>query len=148
MIIETLKAIFERDLNRLRHEIELYNNEDAIWRTQKQIANSSGNLCLHLVGNLNTYVGKEIGQIDYDRNRPAEFLLKGIPRTTLLEQIAKTIDVVNFSLEKIDDDMLNIEYPVLVLQNKTSMGYLLIHLATHLAYHLGQINYHRRMMDV
>ena len=148
MIIETLKAIFERDLNRLRHEIELYNNKDAIWKTQKQIANSSGNLCLHLVGNLNTYVGKEIGQIDYDRNRPAEFLLKGIPRTTLLGQIAKTIDVVNFSLEKIDDDMLNIEYPVLVLQNKTSMGYLLIHLATHLAYHLGQINYHRRMMDV
>ena len=62
MIIETLQALFTRDLNRLKNEIELYGNENNLWKIEKNIANSAGNLCLHLVGNLNTYIGKEIGQ--------------------------------------------------------------------------------------
>lgn len=147
MAIEHLKVLFTRDLNRLRKEVELYNNENNIWRVEKNIANSAGNLCLHLIGNLNTYIGKEIGKTDYVRNRDLEFSLKNVPRTELLAKIDETIKVINKSLDKLDEDTLKNEYPILVFEEKTSTEYLLIHLTTHLSYHLGQINYHRRLID-
>lgn len=147
MAIETLKLLFTRDLNKLRKEIELYKNEDSIWKIEKNISNSGGNLCLHLIGNLNTYIGKEIGKTDYVRNRELEFSLKNVPRKELLDKIDKTILIVNQSLDKLKEDDLKNEYPILVFDEKTSVEYLLIHLVTHLTYHLGQINYHRRLID-
>lgn len=147
MTIETLKLLFSRDLTRLRKEIELYNNENNLWKIEKNIANSAGNLCLHLVGNLNTYIGKEFGKTGYVRDRDSEFSLKNLPRTELLEMIDATLLVVKQSLDKLDETDLKKEYPVLVFEEKTSTDYMLIHLATHLAYHLGQINYHRRLLD-
>lgn len=147
MLIETLKILFTRDLSKLRSEIELYKEEENIWKIEQNISNSAGNLCLHLVGNLNTYIGKEIGKSNYVRNRELEFSLKNVPRKELLRKIDDTIDVVGKSLEGLDKNTLENEYPVLVFDKKTSTEYLLIHLATHLTYHLGQINYHRRLID-
>lgn len=147
MLVETLQSLFTRDLNRLRAEIELYKKEENIWKTEGSITNPAGNLCLHLVGNLNTYIGKEIGKTDYVRNRELEFSLKNIPRAELLHKIDETICVVNAALDNLEKSDLAIEYPVLVFEEKTSTGYLLMHLATHLAYHLGQVNYHRRLID-
>ncbi|MFW0716457.1 DUF1572 family protein [Pedobacter sp. N23S346] len=147
MLIETLKALFERDLDKLIHEIELYQNESNIWITDKEISNSGGNLCLHLMGNINTYIGATIGGTNYVRNRELEFSLKNIPRKDLLASIKETKQVVNLSLDKITAAQLNAEYPLLVLEKKTSMMFFLVHLTTHLSYHLGQINYHRRLLD-
>ncbi len=147
MAIETLKALFARDLKRLRKEVELYKNENNLWRIEKNITNSAGNLCLHLIGNLNTYIGKEIGKTDYVRDRESEFSLKNVSRTELLDKIDETIQVINKSLDDLDESTLKIEYPILVFEKKTSTEYLLIHLITHLTYHLGQINYHRRLID-
>jgi len=147
MLIETLRSIFSRDLNKLRNEIELYKKEENLWRIEGHIANSAGNLCLHLVGNLNTYIGKEIGKTDYVRNRELEFSLKNVSREELLNKIDDTIRVVNRSLDNLNESTLKIEYPILVFAEKTSTEYLLVHLATHLTYHLGQINYHRRLID-
>jgi len=147
MVIEVLKSLFARDLNRLYNEIKLYKSEDAIWKTEKQIPNSAGNLCLHLIGNLNTFIGKEIGHTVYMRNRELEFSLKNVPRAALLEKVKNTTEVVSSSLDKLDNKLLENEYPVLVFEGKISTQYLLIHLATHLTYHLGKINYHRRLID-
>lgn len=147
MLIESLKTLFNRDLNQLKTEIELYQNENDIWIIQKDIANSAGNLCLHLVGNLNTYIGAEFGKTGYIRNRPQEFSLKNIPRAELLSRIEETIIVIDNALDNISDEELKKEYPLLVFENKTSTEFMLIHLTTHLAYHLGQINYHRRLLD-
>ena len=147
MLIETLQSLFTRDLKRLRAEIELYQEEENIWKTEGSIANSAGNLCLHLVANLNTYIGKEIGKTSYIRNRDLEFSLKNVPRAELLNKINDTIRVVNAALDNLKESDLVIEYPVLVFEEKTSTGYLLVHLATHLTYHLGQVNYHRRLID-
>ncbi|MDI6049693.1 DUF1572 family protein [Flavobacterium sp. XS2P24] len=146
MLIETLKTLFNRDLNQLKTEIESYQNESDIWKTQKGIANSAGNLCLHLVGNLNTYIGAEFGKTGYIRNRPLEFSLKDIPRAELLSKIKDTIVVVDNALNTISEEELKKEYPLLVFENKTSTEFMLVHLTTHLAYHLGQINYHRRLL--
>ena len=147
MLIETLKLLFKRDLHKLKSEIELYQREESLWVVEKNIPNSAGNLCLHLIGNLKTYIGAEIGKINYVRNRESEFLLKGIPKAELIRMIGETIVVVDASLDKLTEAALEDEYPLLVLETKTSTGYLLVHLATHLAYHLGQINYHRRWVE-
>lgn len=146
-MIDVLKLLFARDLNRLLNEIKLYSKEEAIWKTEQQIPNSAGNLCLHLIGNLNTYIGKEIGHTGYLRNREAEFTEKNVPRTLLLEKITETMAIITATLDTLDDKALEAEYPVLVFDQPTSTGHLLLHLATHLAYHLGQINYHRRLLD-
>lgn len=147
MIIETLKTLFERDLKRLREEIKSYKNENNLWIVDKAIANSAGNLCLHLVGNLNTYIGKEIGKTDYIRNRALEFSLKNIPKVKLLKMIDDMILVVSDSLDKLTREELQKEFPIIVFDKATSTEYFLVHLTTHLAYHLGQINYHRRLLD-
>ncbi|MFV8345779.1 DUF1572 family protein [Flavobacterium sp. ZB4P13] len=147
MLIESLKTLFNRDLNQLKTEIESYQNESDIWKIQKGIANSAGNLCLHLVGNLNTYIGAEFGKIGYIRNRALEFSLKDIPRAELIQKIEETIVVVDNALNNISEEELKMEFPLLVFENKTSTEFMLIHLTTHLAYHLGQINYHRRLLE-
>lgn len=148
MLTETLQLLFKRDLNKLRVEIESYKDEKKIWCVDKQIKNSAGNLCLHLVGNLNTYIGATLGNINYNRNRELEFSLKDIPAAELVNKIEATMEVVNTVLNNLTDKQMDDEYPLLVFDNKTSCGYFLIHLTTHLAYHLGQINYHRRLLDI
>ena len=146
-MIETIRTLFNRDLNRLKIEIESYQNESKIWYIEKSISNSAGNLCLHLIGNLNTYIGAQIGKTNYIRNRELEFSNKDVPKALLLTQIETTIQIINDSLTILADEDLKKEYPILVFETKTSTEFLLIHLTTHLAYHLGQINYHRRLLD-
>jgi uncharacterized damage-inducible protein DinB len=147
MIVQTLKTIFKRDLNRLKQEIELYQSESQIWTIQKGITNSAGNLCLHLVGNLNTYIGNTYGNINYVRNREFEFSLKDIPRRELIRKIEETIIVVDHALDNLSEKELRMEFPLLVFETKTSTEFMLIHLTTHLTFHLGQINYHRRLLE-
>jgi uncharacterized damage-inducible protein DinB len=147
MILQTLKTIFKRDLNRLKQEIELYQNESKIWTIQKGITNSAGNLCLHVVGNLNTYIGATFGNTNYARNRELEFSLKDIPKMELIRKIEETSIVVDRSLDKLTEKELLMEFPLLVFETTTSTEFMLIHLTTHLTYHLGQINYHRRLLE-
>ncbi|MVM32324.1 DUF1572 domain-containing protein [Spirosoma sp. HMF4905] len=148
MLIQTLKALFRRDLERLRDEIDLYKDESKLWYIEKGIANSAGNLCLHLVGNLNTYIGAEFGKTGYVRNREHEFSLKNIPKAELLSMIDETMGIVDKALDMVTDEQLEEEYPMLVFDEPTTTGYFLVHLTTHLTYHRGQINYHRRLLDV
>jgi|SRR6187399_1834680 len=147
MVIETLQKIFKRDLEKLKQEIASYRDESNLWKVDKGIANSSGNLCLHLVGNLNAYIGAEIGKTGYVRNRDLEFSMKSIPQIQLVKMIENTIGVVEEGLSKLNANDLEKEYPLLVFNERTSTGYFLIHLTVHLGYHLGQINYHRRLLD-
>lgn len=147
MIIDTLKTLFNRDLNRLITEIELYHNETDIWKVKGQINNSAGHLCLHLVGNLNTYIGKELGHTSYVRNRELEFSSEPILRQQLIQNVKNTIEIINQTLDNFDKNLLAAEYPILVFEQKTSTEFFLVHLTTHLSYHLGQINYHRRLIE-
>lgn len=147
-MIQILKTLFNRDLTSLKREINAYQTEHIIWETDKNINNSAGNLCLHLIGNLNTYIGAEIGKSGYIRDRAFEFSAKNISKSELISKIDETIIVVLQALDQLPESDLDKEYPLLVLDQKTSYGYFLTHLSTHLAYHLGQITYHRRLLDV
>ncbi len=144
---EVLNSIFKRELIKLKTEIELYKDESNLWRVEKNITNSAGNLCLHLVGNLNTYIGAILGKTSYARDRDAEFSLKNIPRKELIQKIEETILVVDQVMRQLTSTQLEKEYPIIVLKESTSTGFFLVHLVSHLTYHLGQINYHRRLID-
>jgi len=89
-MIESVKKLFGRDLRRLFREIEAFDNEAALWQTGGDVKNSAGNLCLHLCGNLQTYIGAVLGGTGYVRDRDAEFSLKDIPREKLLRTIKTT----------------------------------------------------------
>lgn len=148
MITESLKSLYNRDLNKLKAEIEAYQHEAVIWKTDKSISNSAGNLCLHLIGNLSHFIGAQLGNTGYIRNRELEFSLKNIPRSELTEKIEALQSMINTVLGSLNPEDLEKEYPLIVFEDKMATGYFLIHLITHLDYHLGQINYHRRLLDV
>ncbi len=147
MALQTLYKLFERDLDRLYTEISKYTNENNLWITDKQIPNSGGNLCLHLIGNLNTYIGKDLGGSGYVRNRDAEFALKNVPRAELMKKITSTKEIVLNTIANLTEADLQKEPKDKVFDHPATVEYLLIHLTTHLTYHLGQINYHRRFLD-
>ena len=148
MLITSLRKLYKRDLNKLKEEIALYKNEANLWVTDKAITNSAGNLCLHLVGNLNAFIGAVLGNSGYVRNREAEFSLKNIPQQQLVKQVEETIAAVDSALEKLEPSKLEEMYPKKVFEEDMTTGYFLLHLAMHLDYHLGQINYHRRLLDL
>jgi hypothetical protein len=147
MVTDSLKTLYTRDLAKLKLEITLYSSEENIWRIDQNILNSAGNLCLHLVGNLNTYIGAELGNTGYIRNRPDEFSLKNVPRQELINKIDRTIEMLEIVVGSLTEDQLKSEFPRAVSDDKVSTEYFLIHLAMHLSYHLGQVNYHRRLLD-
>ena len=150
MIIDALKDLFDRDLNLLKTEIELYTDEAKLWLVAGEIPNSGGNLALHLVGNLKHFIGAVYGGSAYVRERDLEFSTKGTPRAELLKMIDETMADVAAGLDKLTPDQLAQEYPITVFADRTepmTTEWFLVHLATHLGYHLGQINYHRRLFD-
>ncbi len=147
MLTVTLKSLFERDLKKLKQEIETYKTERNIWRIDKDITNSAGNLCLHIIGNLNWFIGAQLGNTGYIRHRDLEFSSTNIPKDDLLMEIDRTRSMIENTLNKITASQLELEYPILVFEQKSTTQYFLVHLTTHLTYHLGQINYHRRLLD-
>lgn len=142
----TLIEIFDRDLNKLITEINLYKDEERLWIIKDGIGNSAGNLCLHLIGNLNHFIGAILGNTGYVREREKEFSLKNIPRKELIQSIENTITVVKESLSKLSATDFEKLFPLEVFGKPLTTGFMLLHLTTHLAYHLGQINYHRRLL--
>jgi len=147
MLPQDLKILLVRDLKKLQSEITQYKDESVIWRKDKAIPNSAGNLCLHLVGNLNTFIGAVLGDTGYVRQRDLEFSLKDIPAAELVRMVDETISVVESTLEGLEGQKLNELYPIVVFDKEMTTGYFLVHLAMHLDYHLGQVNYHRRLLD-
>ncbi len=148
MIKDTLKELFVRDLKRLKKEIQLYKDESVLWEIENEIKNSGGNLCLHLIGNLKTFIGNGFADIGYTRKRDFEFAGKDVPREELYKDIDATITIVENGLDKITDLQFSEEkFPIKIWENETGLAFTIIHLHAHLNYHLGQINYHRRILD-
>ena len=143
-----LTKLFRRNLEQLSAELEAYATETALWTLVGDIKNSPGTLTLHIVGNLNHFIGATLGHSDYVRDRDAEFSRQDVPREELLEMVEDTRLMLERVLPDLDKDTLEGLYPQEVLGYPMTTQYFLIHLFGHLSYHLGQINYHRRLMAV
>lgn len=146
MLKESLLQIFERDLNKLKDEISFYKDEKSLWIVKNEINNSAGNLCLHLLGNLNHFIGTALGKTEYVRNRENEFAAKNISREELVIEIEKTILVVTKTLNNLSSEDFEKDFPIQKHGEIVKTDFMLLHLLTHFNYHLGQINYHRRLI--
>lgn len=146
MLINNITQLFARDLNKLKEEISLYQNEADLWKTEKEIKNSGGNLTLHLVGNLNHFIGALLGKTGYVRERDKEFSDKNVPLAKMLVEIDEVIKTIEKAISPLTDNDLQKPYPIEFAGKSRTNGELLLILLAHLSYHLGQINYHRRMI--
>lgn len=144
MLKEVLLNIYERDLQKFKEEINLYENDVDLWKTGGQITNSGGNLCLHLIGNLKHFFGANLGKTGFVRDRDAEFSTKVGSRAELLTEIDQAIGIVTETLKNLTDEDFKADYPEKYHGESVTTGWMLAHLLTHLDYHRGQINYHRR----
>lgn len=147
MHIDTLITLFKRDLKKLITEVESYKDESKLWVVSDDVSNSAGTLCLHLVGNLNHFIGAILGNTGYIRQRDQEFSLRNVPKAHMMSQVEDTIVMIEATFKTLSSDDLENNYPLEVFGKPMTTNYFLTHLVMHLSYHLGQINYHRRLLD-
>ncbi len=147
MSILSLKQLYLFELDNLHREISAYKQEQNLWVKRAGVNNTAGNLCLHLVGSINHFLGATLLNNGYVRNREAEFNTSNIPREQLLQSISNLKIVVAEVLDALTEDDLVKVYPFDFMGSNTTDFYLTRFLA-HLSYHLGQISYHRRLIDV
>ena len=141
-----LGAIIVRELTSLRQEIDAYPSDADLWKVVPGIANSGGTLALHLAGNLQHFVGAVLGGTSYVRNRDAEFTTRGLTRAEVGKLVDDAIATMRSTFPKLTDAQLDGEFPQAVAKVRLDTGDFLTHLASHLGYHLGQLDYHRRIV--
>ena len=146
MTAVTVRTLILRELRALKREIEAYPNEKDLWAVPPGITNSAGTLALHLAGNLQHFIGARLGGSDYVRHRDLEFSRRDVPRTELLQGVDAAIAAVEDTFARLSDADLARLYPDELANTKVPTGEFLIHLAVHLGYHLGQVDYHRRIV--
>ena len=138
--------IFRRDLTRLAQQIEAFPDDHLLWEHAPGITNSAGNLALHLEGNLREFVGRILGSLAYKRERDREFSDVGITRAELHERAMDLVTQIPAVLEGLSPEQLAATYPMEVLGRPLSTQQFLIHVSGHFNYHLGQIDYLRRIL--
>lgn len=143
---DAIGSILDRDLRALRREVEAYADEADLWRTVAGTSNSAGTLVLHLVGNLQHFFGACLGHTGYARDRAAEFSRRNVARPELLHEIESARSAVRVGLANLSPSQLASEFPEVIADVRLTTGEYLVHLATHCAYHLGQVDYHRRVV--
>jgi uncharacterized damage-inducible protein DinB len=146
MLASPVAAILDRDLQALAREVMAYPDERALWATPTGITNSAGTLALHLAGNIRHYLGATLGGTGYVRDRPAEFALRDVPRATILGHIEEARAALRAAADRASDERQDEDYPEVVGGVRVAMGEYLVHLVSHFAFHLGQLDYHRRVV--
>jgi hypothetical protein len=142
----SLLRLFVRELEAFQREIDLFPDDESIWRTEPGVTNSAANLAFHVCGNLQHYVGHVLGGTSYVRDRGREFGRRDGTRADIAREIRTTIAVVESVMPTITEDTLAREYPEEVIGMRLATDLFLLHLSAHLAHHLGQAGYLRRMI--
>jgi uncharacterized damage-inducible protein DinB len=146
MLVAAVAAILDRDLQALAREVSAYPDERALWETPAGVTNSAGTLALHLAGNVQHYLGAKLGGTSYIRDRPAEFASRDVPRAAILARIEEARAAVRAAAARTPADWQEEDFPEVVGGVRVATGEYLIHLVSHFAYHLGQLDYHRRVV--
>lgn len=146
MRLDILSALLARELRTLRREVEAYPDDQSLWTRVPGITNSGGALAHHLTGNLRHFIGARLGDTGYVRDRDGEFARTDLGRAELIAMADAAQAEVASTLAKLDPATLESEYPDALGGYRLGTGELLMHLLSHLAYHLGQIDYHRRLV--
>lgn len=148
MIAQTFIELYTSKIENLKKEISLYPSDEAVWETAPGIINSGGTLCLHLIGNIKHFIGAVLGSSGYIRDRDKEFSERNVLRQKLIQELDEAILIINQTFHDKDDAYFMQEYPTQkFLQNK-DINFALVFFLTHFDYHLGQVNYLRRITSV
>lgn len=139
---------YQKYLDNLLKEISQYQNEADLWKLTGDLKNSPANLALHLCGNLKHNIGAVIGKNGFIRERDLEFSTKGISKADIIKEIESTEDIVIPVLDSLTDDDLIDPFPEASHGEDQTIYDALIRLALHMGYHVGQINYHRRIISI
>jgi septum formation protein len=148
----TLAALFQRELGTLARQLRAYPDAEAIWSHPPGTPNPAGTLALHLSGNLRHFLGAVLGNDGYQRDRAREFEARGLPLSTLLEEVEAAREVAVQVLAALDPAALARPWPGPLPSppggpgGPVSTEAFLLHLLSHLAYHLGQVDQHRRSL--
>ena len=145
--MNSFKKLYIDFLNALAEEISLYKNEEDIWKLSGSISNTPGNLCLHLCGNLKHFYGAIIGNTGYIRERDLEFSKKNVSKAELIKEIEETKNMMEKIFDGLKAEDINKVYPDDKFGENVTYGFIFSRLISHLSYHIGQINYHRRILD-
>jgi len=145
MLAIELSALYVRDLERLIQELQAFPDTASAWQTAPGVTNAAGTLVLHLEGNLREYIGRQLGQIAYSRQRPLEFSARGVETTELIERIQAVKAMISGVLQGLSASQLDALYPEAIQGKSITTRQFLIHLLAHLNYHLGQVDYLRRI---
>jgi hypothetical protein len=145
-ITSDLAHLFGRDLAKLSQQIEAFPTDEALWQTLPGVMNAAGNLALHIEGNLREFVGRQLGNLPYERKRELEFSSKGGSRGELSTRLAEIRRSIPSVIAELSSEQMEMEYPEVVLGAPTSTQEFLIHLYGHLNWHLGQVDYLRRIL--
>lgn len=141
-----VRTVLLRDLASLAREIEAYPDDTTPWYTPPGISNAAGTLALHCAGNLQHFVGACLGGTGYVRDRAAEFSRRGASRAALVAELDRARAVVDTVLATLPAERRAAPFPQEFQGKAIGTEQFLVHLATHLAYHLGQVDYHRRLV--
>ncbi len=145
-MIQDAQRILERDLEGLAREIEMFPDDESLWRVAPGITNSAGSLARHAGGNLKHFVGAVLGGSGYVRQRDAEFGTPGGTRGEMVAEVRETKAIVSRVLPTLTDEVLAADFPDPPGGGPVSCRRFLLHLCTHLAFHLGQAGYLRRVV--
>ena len=146
MLAAELAALYTRDLTRLVQELSAFPDTATLWQTRAGITNSAGNLALHLEGNLREFIGRLLGNQDYARDRPREFSDSGLEKRELITRLSAVRDEIPMVIAGLSAEELDAAYPMVYGGMTLPTRQMLIHLEGHLSYHLGQIDYLRRVL--
>ena len=144
--IADLSKSFLRDIDTLSREVALYPDDRSLFEQRPGLPNTGGNLALHLVGNVRHFIGVTLGSSGYVRDRDHEFAARECTRLELAALIAAARADVEAALAALPESRLTEPFPLAVGGHTLPTGRFLLHLATHLTFHLGQIDYHRRIV--
>ncbi len=144
-LVNGIANLLNRDIEKLKEEINAYGDENKLWQVSGSVANSAGTLCLHLTGSLNHFIGAVLGKTGFVRDRESEFSLRNVPKAKMLADLEQTRKTVADTLAGLQDEDLHKTFPVKFQGEDVQTFWFLSHILTHVSYHLGQVNYHRRM---
>ncbi len=113
MFTQFLADQFEAALLQLKYEISSYTHKENMWAIDNDIKNSAGTLALHLLGNLNHFIGATLGNTGYVRNREAEFSELNVPSSKLMKEIDEITYRIKIIIGNLTDSDLSNNYPLI-----------------------------------
>jgi uncharacterized damage-inducible protein DinB len=119
-------------------------NDKQIWIKPVEPGNSAGHLILHLTGNLNHYVGGQLGHTGYVRDRDREFNESNPPtKATLLSKLKDAVALFRRVVSGLTAEQLTVSFPEAKFGSNIKA---LVHIVSHFALHRGQITYLARLV--